>query len=172
MFLLLCPVSLSPCRAAHVSPIVFCTPPAAAEAIRSVQPVSRSAAGHADSVDRLRAAIATAFPLTRPSPCPGPVTHTPADACRGRAPDTAEHDTPPRPASGLPAARLLTSHARSSPHPSALFRPCLRRSILSKPPPAASGGGFDGTKRAGTRSDGRKQGRTAIAGVVRTGRQR
>ena len=64
--------------------------------------------------------------------------------------------------------------ARSSAHPSALLRPCLRpsgrvstRSVPSKPPPAApvaARGGFDGTERAGTRSDGRNQGRSSADG--------
>ena len=38
------------------------------------------------------------------------------------------------------------------------------RSVPSKPPPAASGGGLDGTERLGTRSDGRKQGRNSADG--------
>ena len=39
------------------------------------------------------------------------------------------------------------------------------RFVPSKPPPGdAPGGGFDGTKRAGTRSDGRKQGRNSADG--------
>ena len=61
----------------------------------------------------------------------------------------------------------------------ALFRPCLRpserapaRSVPSRPPPAAAGGGFDGTERAGP---GRAQtvanrAGTALTGAVRTGR--
>ena len=60
------------------------------------------------------------------------------------------------------AHRSTTADARSSPHPSALFRPCLRlsgrvpvRSVPLKPISIAAGGGFDGTGRAGTRSDGR-----------------
>ena len=47
-------------------------------------------------------------------------------------------------------AALLQSDARSSPHPSALFRPCLRpservpaRSVRSKSPPGAPRGGLD-----------------------------
>ena len=61
------------------------------------------------------------------------------------------------------AGRPMPSHARSSPHPSALFRPFATvrarpaRSVPSKPTPA--GGGFHGTERAETRSDGRIQGR-------------
>ena len=57
------------------------------------------------------------------------------------------------------AAAAGLCNARSSPHPSALFRPCLRpsehvpvRSIPSKPPPAPAWGGFGGAKQAGTRS--------------------
>ena len=68
------------------------------------------------------------------------------------------------------------SEARSSPHPSAPFPPCLRpservpvRSVPSKPPPGGPGGGFDGTERTVTRSDGRKQARAALTGAVRTG---
>ena len=63
------------------------------------------------------------------------------------------------------------SEARSSPHPSALFRPCLQpservtaRSVPSKPPPGAPGGGFDGTERTRTRSAGRKQDRNSADG--------
>ena len=65
----------------------------------------------------------------------------------------------------------VTSYVRSLPHPSALFRPCLQpservpaRSVPSKRPPVAPGGGFDGTERAGTRSDGRTQGRNSADG--------
>ena len=65
------------------------------------------------------------------------------------------------------AGRFDQSQTRSSPHPSTLFRPCLRpservpvRSVPSKPPPDA----LDGTERAGTRSDGRKQGRNSADG--------
>ena len=61
--------------------------------------------------------------------------------------------------------------ARSSLHPSALFRSCLgpservpARSDPSKPPLGALGVGFDGTERAGTRSDGRKQGQNSADG--------
>ena len=53
------------------------------------------------------------------------------------------------PESESPSARLLIPRGR-----------CLggvSRGSLSKPPPVA-GGGFDGTERAGTRSDGRKTG--------------
>ena len=74
------------------------------------------------------------------------------------------------------------AQARSSPHLSALFRPCSRPServpagsvpwkLLPAPLEAvaagaskAAGGGFDGTERAGTRSDGRKQGRSSADG--------
>ena len=65
----------------------------------------------------------------------------------------------------------LRTLLREGLYPSALFRPCLRpservpaRSVPSKPPPAAAGGGFDGTERATTRSDGRKQGRNSTDG--------
>ena len=66
----------------------------------------------------------------------------------------------------------VRSEARSSPHPSALFRPCLRpservqaRSVVpSRQTRLLAGGGFDGTGRAGTRSDGRKQGRNSADG--------
>ena len=91
---------------------------------------------------------------------------------------TAANETPQlcRPPTGAvtstePRDRRKT---RSSPHPSALVRPCLRpsqrvpaRPVPSKPPPAArrrTGGGFDGTERAGTRSDGLKQGRDSADG--------
>ena len=64
--------------------------------------------------------------------------------------------------------RRAAARARSSPHPSALFRLCLRpaertpaRSVPSKPPPGAAGCSFDGTERARTRSDGRKQSRNS-----------
>ena len=60
------------------------------------------------------------------------------------------------------------TYTRSSPQPSALLQPCLRpservaaRSVPLKPPPGAAGGGFEGTERAGTRSDGLKQGRNS-----------
>ena len=63
------------------------------------------------------------------------------------------------------------AETRSSPHPSALFQPCLRpservpaRFVTSKPPPGAPGGGFDGTERAETLSDGRKQDRNSADG--------
>ena len=63
------------------------------------------------------------------------------------------------------------SEARSSSHPSALCRPCLRpyehvsaRSVPSKPSTGAARGGFAGTERAGTRWDGRKQGRNGADG--------
>ena len=72
------------------------------------------------------------------------------------------------------------SHARSSPHPSALFRPGLSGSVPARFVPsncsvvklqnrlqrrqAAPGGGFDGTERTGTHSDGRKQGRNSADG--------
>ena len=49
------------------------------------------------------------------------------------------------------------SIARSSQHPSALFRPVWRR-------PSVAGGGFDGTERTGTRSEGREQGRDSADG--------
>ena len=63
------------------------------------------------------------------------------------------------------------SEARSSQHPSALFRRCLRpservaaRSVPSKSPPGALGGGFDGTERTGAHSDSCKQGRISADG--------
>ena len=71
----------------------------------------------------------------------------------------------------MPGRRFVKIVARVSPHPSALLRPCLRpservsvRSVPSKPPPAAPRCGFDGTEQAGTRSDGRKQGRNSADG--------
>ena len=70
----------------------------------------------------------------------------------------------------------MPADARSSPHPSALLRPCLRPSE-PRPGPfrpvktASSGGGrywcggsFDGTERAGPRSDGRTQGQNSADG--------
>ena len=72
---------------------------------------------------------------------------------------------------GLQRAQHAQVTCRSSPHPSALLRPCWRpservpaRSVPSKPPPGAPGGGFDGTERTGTRSGGRKQGRNSADG--------
>ena len=72
-------------------------------------------------------------------------------------------------------APFVSSYARSSPHPSALFRPCLRSSerVSVRSAPSASrapGNDFDGTEQAGTRSNGRKQGRNSADGAVRTGR--
>ena len=67
-------------------------------------------------------------------------------------------------------------YARSSPHPSALLRPCVRpservpaSSVPSKPPPVAAGGGL--TERAGpgrARTVAKRAG-TALTGAVRTG---
>ena len=69
----------------------------------------------------------------------------------------------------LLSRQWFVCEAWCSPHPSALFRPCLQpseralaRSVPSKPPPGAAEGGFDGTKQAGTR--GRKQGRNSADG--------
>ena len=66
--------------------------------------------------------------------------------------------------------------ARTSPHQSALFQPCLRpfervtaRSVQSKPPPAAAGGAFDGP--GGARTVANRAG-TALTGAVRTGLNR
>ena len=63
-----------------------------------------------------------------------------------------------------PRSRSLEPQVRSSPHPLGLFRTCLRPSVKSKPPPAAAGGGSEETKRAGMRSDGRKQDRNSADG--------
>ena len=54
---------------------------------------------------------------------------------------------------------------------SATVRARPGRFVPSKKPRASPGGGFDGTERAGTRSDGHKQGRhSPLMGAVRTGR--
>ena len=69
----------------------------------------------------------------------------------------------------------ISSLARSSPHPSAPFQPSLRPSPgpfrTVKTASSAAGGGFDGTGGAGTRSDGRKQGRNGADGCGGTGPQ-
>ena len=69
------------------------------------------------------------------------------------------------------AGSVQPTDARSSPHPSALFRPCLRpservpaRSVPLKTASSAAGSGFVGTERAGKRSDGRKRGRNSADG--------
>ena len=58
--------------------------------------------------------------------------------------------------------------ARFSPHPSALFRPQTRLQRRLEAPLEA---GFNGPERTGTRSDGRKRGRSALTGAVRAGLQ-
>ena len=65
--------------------------------------------------------------------------------CSGKNRPTAIHAINRRPP-GAEGSRTDMSKARSSPHPSALFRPCLRsservpaRSVPSKPPPATGG---------------------------------
>ena len=62
-----------------------------------------------------------------------------------------------------PQAMSGHSEARYSPHPSTLFRSSLRsfERVPARSVSDAAGGGFDGTERAGTRSDGRKQGRNS-----------
>ena len=79
-------------------------------------------------------------------------------------------------AAQLYGARYIACETRSSPHPSALFRPCLRpservpaRSVRSKPPPTAAGDGLtrrNGPGRARTVSN---RAETALTGAVRTG---
>ena len=59
-----------------------------------------------------------------------------------------------------PPGRPSVAEARSSPHPSALFRPCP----TVNPPLVEPGDGFDGAERAGSRSDGCKQGRNSADG--------
>ena len=78
-------------------------------------------------------------------------------------PSRGHHSQPPGPhRTRQPAVPAPFATVRARPGP---FRPV-------KTAPGAPGGGFDGTERAGTRSDGRKQGRNSgLTGAVRTGRQ-
>ena len=70
----------------------------------------------------------------------------------------------PSGAARLPHCPLLTAPVSAvfGLFPTVRARPGPLR--LSKPPSGAAGGGFDGTERAGTRSDGRKQGRNSADG--------
>ena len=85
----------------------------------------------------------------------------------------------PGSADNSPAVSCWQSQALSSPHPSALFRPCLRpservpaRSAPSKPPPApleaVLSGTANGPGRAQTVAN---RAGTALTGAVRTGLQ-
>ena len=105
-------------------------------------------------------------------PSSGGRYQTAPDQVVGRSPGSRRH--PPM----VSAQDSVGSQARSPPHPSALFRPCLQpservpaSSFLSKSPPAALEAILTGRKGLGRAGTAANSAETALTGAVRTGCQ-